>query len=69
MPQLDTSTWLLTITLMIISLFHLYQMKMINHTMISITPQDKKDTTPKTQLPWEKKWTKIYLPHSLLLLS
>nr|YP_010126781.1 ATP synthase F0 subunit 8 [Phalanger orientalis]QPO06086.1 ATP synthase F0 subunit 8 [Phalanger orientalis]QPO06099.1 ATP synthase F0 subunit 8 [Phalanger orientalis]QPO06112.1 ATP synthase F0 subunit 8 [Phalanger orientalis]QPO06125.1 ATP synthase F0 subunit 8 [Phalanger orientalis]QPO06138.1 ATP synthase F0 subunit 8 [Phalanger orientalis] len=66
MPQLDTSTWSLTITLMLISLFCVYQMKMINQTMISITPYDKKDTT-KPQLPWEKKWTKIYLPHSLPL--
>nr|QCL17415.1 ATP synthase F0 subunit 8 [Strigocuscus celebensis] len=66
MPQLDTSTWLPVITLTIISLFCVYQMKMINHTMISITPQDKKYITPKNPLPWEKKWTKIYLPHSSL---
>nr|YP_010597251.1 ATP synthase F0 subunit 8 [Trichosurus caninus]WAK99044.1 ATP synthase F0 subunit 8 [Trichosurus caninus]WAK99096.1 ATP synthase F0 subunit 8 [Trichosurus caninus] len=64
MPQLDTSTWFLTITLMIISLFCVYQTKMINQTMISIIQQDKKDITSQTQLPWEKKWTKIYLPHS-----
>nr|WAK98888.1 ATP synthase F0 subunit 8 [Trichosurus vulpecula]WAK98901.1 ATP synthase F0 subunit 8 [Trichosurus vulpecula] len=69
MPQLDTSTWFLTITLMIISLFCVYQTKMINQTMISITPQDKKDITSQTQLHWEKKWTKIYLPHSSPLLS
>nr|AIG23725.1 ATP synthase F0 subunit 8 [Wyulda squamicaudata] len=69
MPQLDTSTWFLTITLMIISLFCVYQMKMINQTMISITQQYKKDIIPHTQLPWEKKWTKIYLPYSPLLLS
>nr|WAK98875.1 ATP synthase F0 subunit 8 [Trichosurus vulpecula]WAK99005.1 ATP synthase F0 subunit 8 [Trichosurus vulpecula]WAK99018.1 ATP synthase F0 subunit 8 [Trichosurus vulpecula]WAK99057.1 ATP synthase F0 subunit 8 [Trichosurus vulpecula]WAK99070.1 ATP synthase F0 subunit 8 [Trichosurus vulpecula] len=69
MPQLDTSTWFLTITLMIISLFCVYQTKMINQTMISITQQDKKDITSQTQLHWEKKWTKIYLPHSSPLLS
>nr|YP_637053.1 ATP synthase F0 subunit 8 [Lagorchestes hirsutus]BAE94010.1 ATP synthase subunit 8 [Lagorchestes hirsutus] len=69
MPQLDTSTWLLTITLMILSLFCIYQSKMINQTMTSIPPQDKKQTHPTTQLPWETKWTKIYLPHSSPLLS
>nr|ATZ81948.1 ATP synthase F0 subunit 8 [Osphranter bernardus] len=69
MPQLDTSTWLLTITLMILALFCIYQSKMINHTMISIPPQDKKIIQPTTQLPWESKWTKIYLPHSSHLLS
>nr|AIG23660.1 ATP synthase F0 subunit 8 [Spilocuscus maculatus] len=69
MPQLDTSTWFSTIALMLVSLFCVFQMKMINQTMISITSQDKKDMTTKTQLPWEKKWTKIYLPHSSPLLS
>ncbi|NP_149935.1 ATP synthase F0 subunit 8 (mitochondrion) [Trichosurus vulpecula] len=69
MPQLDTSTWFLTISLMIISLFCVYQTKMINQTMISITQQNKKDITSQTQLHWEKKWTKIYLPHSSPLLS
>nr|AIG22854.1 ATP synthase F0 subunit 8 [Aepyprymnus rufescens] len=64
MPQLDTSTWLLTITLMILSLFCTYQSKMINQTMISIPPQDKETIQSTTQLPWETKWTKIYLPHS-----
>nr|AIG23088.1 ATP synthase F0 subunit 8 [Dorcopsulus vanheurni] len=69
MPQLDTSTWFLTISLMIMSLFCIYQSKMINQTMTSILPQDKKCTQPTTQLPWETKWTKIYLPHSSPLLS
>nr|AIG23166.1 ATP synthase F0 subunit 8 [Notamacropus eugenii] len=69
MPQLDTSTWLLTISLMILSLFCIYQSKMINQTMTSIPPQDKKRIQPTTQLPWETKWTKIYLPHSSPLLS
>nr|YP_161277.1 ATP synthase F0 subunit 8 [Potorous tridactylus]CAG26437.1 ATP synthase F0 subunit 8 [Potorous tridactylus] len=64
MPQLDTSTWLLTIILMIISLFCIYQSKMINQTMTLIPPQDKKPPQPKIQLHWEMKWTKIYLPLS-----
>nr|AIG22997.1 ATP synthase F0 subunit 8 [Dactylopsila palpator] len=69
MPQLDTSTWFLTIILMLISLFCIYQLKMLNQTMISIPSKNEKIPHPKTQLPWEKKWTKIYLPHSSPLLS
>nr|AIG23530.1 ATP synthase F0 subunit 8 [Potorous longipes] len=69
MPQLDTSTWFLTISLMILSLFCIYQSKMINQTMTSIPSQDKKPTQPKVQPYWETKWTKIYLPHSSPLLS
>nr|AIG22867.1 ATP synthase F0 subunit 8 [Ailurops ursinus] len=68
MPQLNTSTWFPIITMTIISLFCVYQMKMINHTMISITPQNNKNTTPKALFPWEKKWTKIYLPNSMFQL-
>nr|AIG23452.1 ATP synthase F0 subunit 8 [Phalanger gymnotis] len=68
MPQLDTSTWFSTILLMLISLFCVYQMKMMNQIMISMTPQDKKTTTQKPNY-LEKKWTKIYLPHSSPLLS
>nr|AIG23595.1 ATP synthase F0 subunit 8 [Pseudochirulus herbertensis] len=64
MPQLDTSTWFMTITLMILSLFCIYQLKMMNQTMISIPPQDEKKHYLETQLPWEKKWTKTYLLHS-----
>nr|AIG23413.1 ATP synthase F0 subunit 8 [Petauroides volans] len=69
MPQLDTSTWLLTITLMILALFCIYQLKMLNQPMISIPMQDEKEHHPKTRLPWETKWTKIYLPHSSPLQS
>nr|AIG23400.1 ATP synthase F0 subunit 8 [Peroryctes raffrayana] len=65
MPQLDTSTWFMVIFLMVMALFCIYQMKMINQKMISIIPQNNNTTTTrKTQLPWENKWTKIYLPHS-----
>nr|YP_637027.1 ATP synthase F0 subunit 8 [Dactylopsila trivirgata]BAE93984.1 ATP synthase subunit 8 [Dactylopsila trivirgata] len=69
MPQLDTSTWSLTITLMLISLFCIYQLKMLNQTMTSISSQEDKILYPKPQLPWEKKWTKTYLLHSSHLLS
>nr|AIG23582.1 ATP synthase F0 subunit 8 [Pseudochirulus canescens] len=64
MPQLDTSTWFITITLMLISLFCIYQLKMLKQTFISITPQKKDKNHLKTPLPWEKKWTKTYLLHS-----
>nr|AIG23101.1 ATP synthase F0 subunit 8 [Echymipera clara] len=64
MPQLDTSTWLLVIFLMVMALFCVYQLKMLNQKMISILPQNNITPTIKTLLPWEKKWTKIYLPHS-----
>nr|AIG22932.1 ATP synthase F0 subunit 8 [Bettongia lesueur] len=69
MPQLDTSTWFMTITLMIFSLFCMYQSKMINQTMISIPPQHTKTIQSKTKPHWETKWTKIYLPHSSPLQS
>nr|NP_007099.1 ATP synthase F0 subunit 8 [Didelphis virginiana]P41314.1 RecName: Full=ATP synthase protein 8; AltName: Full=A6L; AltName: Full=F-ATPase subunit 8 [Didelphis virginiana]CAA82681.1 ATP sythase subunit 8 [Didelphis virginiana] len=64
MPQLNTSTWTLTISLMIISLFCIYQLKMMNQTLIQITPSTEQSKLTKHTLPWEKKWTKIYLPHS-----
>nr|YP_161212.1 ATP synthase F0 subunit 8 [Pseudocheirus peregrinus]CAG26398.1 ATP synthase F0 subunit 8 [Pseudocheirus peregrinus] len=69
MPQLDTSTWFMTIILMIMALFCIYQLKMLNQTMVSIMQQDEKEHHTKAQLPWEKKWTKIYLPHSSPLQS
>ncbi|YP_637040.1 ATP synthase F0 subunit 8 (mitochondrion) [Petaurus breviceps] len=69
MPQLDTSTWYMTISLMVVALFCIYQLKMLNHSLTSITPQDEKPLHHKIQLPWDKKWTKIYLPHSSPLLS
>nr|AIG23205.1 ATP synthase F0 subunit 8 [Marmosa murina] len=65
MPQLDTSTWSLMILLMITSLFCTYQLKMMNQTMIQITPINEETKLTKTSMPWEKKWTKIYLPHLL----
>nr|YP_161251.1 ATP synthase F0 subunit 8 [Notoryctes typhlops]CAG26450.1 ATP synthase F0 subunit 8 [Notoryctes typhlops] len=69
MPQLDTSTWLLVIFLMTISLFCAYQLKMKNQDMTSITALDTRPDYPKTLLPWEAKWTKIYLPPSSPLQS
>nr|YP_009911556.1 ATP synthase F0 subunit 8 [Hadrosciurus spadiceus]QLD22246.1 ATP synthase F0 subunit 8 [Hadrosciurus spadiceus]QLD22272.1 ATP synthase F0 subunit 8 [Hadrosciurus spadiceus]QLD22285.1 ATP synthase F0 subunit 8 [Hadrosciurus spadiceus]QLD22298.1 ATP synthase F0 subunit 8 [Hadrosciurus spadiceus]QLD22337.1 ATP synthase F0 subunit 8 [Hadrosciurus spadiceus] len=64
MPQLDTSTWFTTIISMIMALFILFQSKITNHTFfLSPSHKDTKLITHST--PWEKKWTKIYLPLSL----
>nr|YP_010161458.1 ATP synthase F0 subunit 8 [Platanista gangetica]AYA51918.1 ATP synthase F0 subunit 8 [Platanista gangetica]QRH19129.1 ATP synthase subunit 8 [Platanista gangetica]QRH19142.1 ATP synthase subunit 8 [Platanista gangetica]QRH19155.1 ATP synthase subunit 8 [Platanista gangetica]QRH19168.1 ATP synthase subunit 8 [Platanista gangetica] len=64
MPQLDTSTWLLTITSMLLTLFTLFQLKISKHLYY---PSPKLTTTKlqKQQTPWNTTWTKIYLPLSL----
>nr|YP_007025782.1 ATP synthase F0 subunit 8 [Pteromys volans]AEX68556.1 ATP synthase F0 subunit 8 [Pteromys volans]QCF39423.1 ATP synthase F0 subunit 8 [Pteromys volans]QQL92576.1 ATP synthase F0 subunit 8 [Pteromys volans] len=66
MPQLDTSTWFTTIISMILALFILFQSKMSNHSYYS-NPSLKTMKLTAHSTPWEKKWTKIYLPHSLPL--
>nr|QIJ99213.1 ATP synthase F0 subunit 8 [Ochotona macrotis] len=64
MPQLDTSTWFITILSMVISLFSLIQLKFHKYTYpTNPTPTDLKTTKQPT--PWESKWTKIYSPLSL----
>ncbi|AEM23556.1 ATP synthase F0 subunit 8 (mitochondrion) [Fukomys damarensis] len=63
MPQLDTSTWFMMITTMMITLFIMFQLKMLNYHY----PNDIKTKSTlhtKRHAPWEKKWTKIYLPPS-----
>nr|YP_010037252.1 ATP synthase F0 subunit 8 [Ictonyx striatus]QQW48002.1 ATP synthase F0 subunit 8 [Ictonyx striatus]UWM94688.1 ATP synthase F0 subunit 8 [Ictonyx striatus] len=64
MPQLDTSTWFITILSMIITLFFVFQLKMSKHTFPE-NPEPKPMTSLKPITPWEKKWTKIYSPLSL----
>nr|YP_010429208.1 ATP synthase F0 subunit 8 [Praomys jacksoni]USQ66706.1 ATP synthase F0 subunit 8 [Praomys jacksoni] len=66
MPQLDTSTWFITIVSSMITLFILFQLK-ISAQSFPLSPSSKSLTTLKTKNPWESKWTKIYLPHSLPL--
>nr|ATX69082.1 ATP synthase F0 subunit 8 [Phataginus tricuspis] len=64
MPQLDTSTWFIMITSMILTLFILFQLKLSKYNY----PHNTESTTkpsPKTSTPWTKKWTKIYSPLSL----
>nr|ATB18218.1 ATP synthase F0 subunit 8 [Proechimys goeldii] len=63
MPQLDTSTWLIIIISMFITLFIIFQMKTLTHQF----PANSQPThlkQMKQSTPWEKKWTKTYLPLS-----
>nr|YP_010408188.1 ATP synthase F0 subunit 8 [Brachylagus idahoensis]URF22704.1 ATP synthase F0 subunit 8 [Brachylagus idahoensis] len=64
MPQLDTSTWLITIIAMILSLFILIQLKFHKYTY-PLSPMPKALKSTSFPCPWEEKWTKIYSPLSL----
>nr|YP_007626541.1 ATP synthase F0 subunit 8 [Potamochoerus porcus]AEP22018.1 ATP synthase F0 subunit 8 [Potamochoerus porcus] len=66
MPQLDTSTWFLTIMSMIMTLFILFQLKISNY-LYPMNPEPVEMKVQKHDTPWEMKWTKIYLPLSLPL--
>nr|QHN51534.1 ATP synthase F0 subunit 8 [Apodemus flavicollis] len=61
MPQLDTSTWFITIISSIITLFIMFQLK-ISLQSFPHPPSPKTFETQKTKNPWESKWTKIYSP-------
>nr|CCK73166.1 ATP8 [Graphiurus kelleni] len=61
MPQLDTSTWFVVILSTMLTLLILFQLKFSTYLYpLNITPKDFE--LKKTINPWEKKWTKIYLP-------
>nr|QKY63745.1 ATP synthase F0 subunit 8 [Procapra picticaudata] len=64
MPQLDTSTWLTMILSMFLTLFIIFQLKISKYNFYH-HPELTSTKTPKQNTPWETKWTKIYLPHSL----
>nr|YP_002887576.1 ATP synthase F0 subunit 8 [Coelodonta antiquitatis]ACQ73046.1 ATP synthase F0 subunit 8 [Coelodonta antiquitatis]QIU82767.1 ATP synthase F0 subunit 8 [Coelodonta antiquitatis]WNR50613.1 ATP synthase F0 subunit 8 [Coelodonta antiquitatis] len=66
MPQLDTSTWFITIMSMIITLFIMFQLKISSH-LHPPNPELKSTKTLTYTTPWESKWTKIYSPLSLPL--
>nr|QQW47742.1 ATP synthase F0 subunit 8 [Civettictis civetta] len=66
MPQLDTSTWFITILSMIMTLFIVFQLKISKH-LYPGNPEPKSTMMLKQPNPWEKKWTKIYSPLSLPL--
>nr|APC60564.1 ATP synthase F0 subunit 8 [Carterodon sulcidens] len=63
MPQLDTSTWLTVISSMMMSLFIIFQLKILTH-QFPMNPQLKYQNQKNQKTPWEKKWTKTYLPLS-----
>nr|AHN49916.1 ATP synthase F0 subunit 8 [Otolemur crassicaudatus] len=64
MPQLDTSTWTITITSMTLTLLILFQLK-FSKFPYPLIPTYKIMNPLKQDNPWEKKWTKTYLPLSL----
>nr|QYK91996.1 ATP synthase F0 subunit 8 [Neodon fuscus] len=66
MPQLDTSTWFITVLSTTITLFMLMQLKISLHNFPQ-APSIKLIELTKTNNPWESKWTKIYSPLSLPL--
>nr|ASU92992.1 ATP synthase F0 subunit 8 [Proechimys roberti] len=63
MPQLDTSTWFIVIISMLLTLFIIFQLKTLTH-QFPINPQPAHFKQTKQNTPWEKKWTKTYLPLS-----
>nr|QAB47216.1 ATP synthase F0 subunit 8 [Exilisciurus concinnus] len=64
MPQLDTSTWFTVIASTLMTLFIFLQIKVTKHSYFpNPSPKDMALTPSKS--PWQKKWTKIYLPLSL----
>nr|YP_009048670.1 ATP synthase F0 subunit 8 [Anourosorex squamipes]AHZ18288.1 ATP synthase F0 subunit 8 [Anourosorex squamipes] len=66
MPQLDTSTWFITIISMLMTLFIVFQLK-LSKFIYPQNPEPKTLETLKYNNPWELKWTKIYSPLSLPL--
>nr|YP_002929455.1 ATP synthase F0 subunit 8 [Varecia variegata variegata]AII98369.1 ATP synthase F0 subunit 8 [Varecia variegata]AII98511.1 ATP synthase F0 subunit 8 [Varecia variegata]AII98537.1 ATP synthase F0 subunit 8 [Varecia variegata]AII98819.1 ATP synthase F0 subunit 8 [Varecia variegata]AII98998.1 ATP synthase F0 subunit 8 [Varecia variegata] len=64
MPQLDTSTWLITILSMILTLLIVFQLKILKFNY-PLSPMLNLINKHLYTHPWETKWTKIYLPHSL----
>nr|YP_009652386.1 ATP synthase F0 subunit 8 [Parocnus serus]QDA81228.1 ATP synthase F0 subunit 8 [Parocnus serus] len=65
MPQLNTSTWLITIFSALVSLFVLMQLKLAKHNFTA-SPTPKTSNMTKYPAPWKTKWTKIYSPLSPL---
>nr|AXY95258.1 ATP synthase F0 subunit 8 [Trachypithecus pileatus] len=62
MPQLNTSTWFITIMTMLPALYLMMQLKLLNMKYYS-PPSQKNLNTQAFNKPWQLKWTKIYLPH------
>nr|YP_009754871.1 ATP synthase F0 subunit 8 [Nyctimene cephalotes]QIP52984.1 ATP synthase F0 subunit 8 [Nyctimene cephalotes] len=66
MPQLDTSTWFITILSMILTLFIIMQLKIAKNIYHQL-PEPKFTKSTNHSTPWETKWTKICSPLSLPL--
>nr|NP_148742.1 ATP synthase F0 subunit 8 [Cephalopachus bancanus]AAK69662.1 ATPase subunit 8 [Cephalopachus bancanus] len=64
MPQLNTSTWFITILSMTLTLFILFQLN-ISKLTYPLNLNLKNINTETFKLPWELKWTKTYSPLSL----
>nr|QTJ25234.1 ATP synthase F0 subunit 8 [Presbytis femoralis percura]QTJ25247.1 ATP synthase F0 subunit 8 [Presbytis femoralis percura] len=63
MPQLNTSTWFITIITMLPTLYLIMQLKLLN-TNYHLLPSQKISNVRMFNTSWQLKWTKIYLPHS-----
>nr|AHN49950.1 ATP synthase F0 subunit 8 [Mandrillus sphinx] len=63
MPQLDTSTWFITITTMLPTLYLIMQLKLLNMNYYR-PPLTKNPNLQIHNNYQQSKWTKIYLPHS-----
>nr|YP_009509479.1 ATP synthase F0 subunit 8 [Proechimys brevicauda]AST23873.1 ATP synthase F0 subunit 8 [Proechimys brevicauda]AST24055.1 ATP synthase F0 subunit 8 [Proechimys brevicauda] len=63
MPQLDTSTWFIVIMSMLLTLFIIFQLKILTY-QFPMNPQSTHLKQTKYGTPWEEKWTKTYLPLS-----
>nr|AIY56315.1 ATP synthase F0 subunit 8 [Ursus americanus] len=61
MPQLDTSTWSITILSMVLALFIMFQLKVSKYKYPEI-PEPKPLSPSKKPMPWEEKWTKVCSP-------
>nr|YP_002519811.1 ATP synthase F0 subunit 8 [Thylacinus cynocephalus]ACK57326.1 ATP synthase F0 subunit 8 [Thylacinus cynocephalus]ACK57339.1 ATP synthase F0 subunit 8 [Thylacinus cynocephalus]ATD52296.1 ATP synthase F0 subunit 8 [Thylacinus cynocephalus]ATD52322.1 ATP synthase F0 subunit 8 [Thylacinus cynocephalus]ATD52348.1 ATP synthase F0 subunit 8 [Thylacinus cynocephalus] len=69
MPQLNTTSWFFVISIATLSLFCIFQLNLVGIEMIYIYPPEEVLKLPEIPFPWEKKWTKIYLPLSSVLTS
>nr|ARC95575.1 ATP synthase F0 subunit 8 [Trachypithecus vetulus] len=65
MPQLNTSTWFITIITMLPALYLIMQLKLLKMTYYFF-PSQKTFDMQSFNNPWQLKWTKIYLPPSQL---
>nr|QHD19578.1 ATP synthase F0 subunit 8 [Semnopithecus hypoleucos] len=61
MPQLNTSTWFITIITMLPTLYLIMQLKLLKTTYY-LSPSQKASDMQLFNNPWQLKWTKIYLP-------